>query len=102
MPHLPVANGAVYGIRAESSCCSEILLNRCDVMYQELRKYFYHKSLILMADDERICRMRQEERGDLALNDQCRAFSDAFMNLILATADSLVEAPSHSPLAALI
>lgn len=34
-----------------------------------------------MADDERICRMRQEERGDLALNDQCRAFSDAFMNL---------------------
>lgn len=55
-----------------------------------------------MADDERICRMRQEERGNLALNDQCRAFSDAFMNLILATADSLVEAPSHSPLAALI
>ncbi len=55
-----------------------------------------------MADDERICRMRQEERGDLALNDQCRAFSDAFMNLILATADSLVEAPSHSPLGALI
>ena len=68
----------------------------------EFEEYFYHKSLILMADDERICRMRQEERGDLALNDQCRAFSDAFMNLILATADSLVEAPSHSPLAALI
>lgn len=45
--------------------------------------------------------MLQEERVDLALNDQRRAFSDAFVNLILTTADSLVEVPSHSPLAAL-
>ena len=107
-------------------------------------EYFYQKSLILVADYERICResariahgknaslrvgclrsysgrefyraveqfareypdvsleiqqgnheelyrMLQEERLDLALNDQRRAFSDAFVNLILATAASAV------------
>lgn len=118
-------------------------------------EYFYQKSLILVADYERICResariahgknaslrvgclrsysgrefyraveqfareypgvsleiqqgnheelyrMLQEERLDLALNDQRRAFSDAFVNLILATAASAVELSAHSPLAEL-
>lgn len=117
--------------------------------------YFYQKSLILMADYERICReaarishgknaalrvgclrsyggrefyravqqfsqqypevsleirqgnhkelyrMLQEEQVDLALNDQRRAFSDAFVNLILTTAASAVELSARSPLAGL-
>lgn len=35
--------------------------------------------------------MLQKEQVDLALNDQRRAFSDAFVNLILTTAPSAAE-----------
>ncbi len=41
------------------------------------------------------------EAVDLVLNDQRRAFSDEYVNLILATADSYIEISARSPIAAL-
>jgi len=41
------------------------------------------------------------ETVDLVLNDQRRAFSDEYLNLILATADSYIEISARSPIAAL-
>lgn len=38
---------------------------------------------------------------DLILNDQRRAFSDEYVNLLLATRESYVEISAHSPLAQL-
>ena len=38
---------------------------------------------------------------DLVLNDQRRAFSEEYVNLILTTCESFIEVSSHSPLAAL-
>lgn len=41
------------------------------------------------------------ETADLVLNDQRRAFSDEYVNLILATADCCIEISARSPIAAL-
>ncbi len=41
------------------------------------------------------------EAVDLVLNDQRRAFSDEYVNLILATADSYIEISARSPIASL-
>lgn len=116
-------------------------------------EYFYQKSLVLMADYERMCAeasriakggqaslkigylrcyagnelhqaleqfaerypdvtvsveygnheelyaLLRTEQVDIALNDQRRAFSDEYVNLILTTVGSHVEISSHSPLA---
>lgn len=56
---------------------------------------------IRQGNHEELYRMLQEEQVDLALNDQRRAFSDAFVNLILTTASSAVELSARSPLAGL-
>lgn len=56
---------------------------------------------IQQGNHEELYRMLQDEQVDLALNDQRRAFSDAFENLILATVDSSVELTARSPLAGL-
>lgn len=56
---------------------------------------------IQQGNHEELYRMLQEEQADLALNDQRRAFSDAFVNLILTTAPSSVELSARSPLAGL-
>lgn len=118
-------------------------------------EYFYQKSLILIADYERICKesrkiafsgeailrigylrsyngdelkyaiekfsekypdvtinieygnheelYRMLENGvvDIALNDQRRAFSDTFVNVILSTNNSSIEISSRSPIASL-
>lgn len=44
---------------------------------------------IQQGNHEELYRMLQEEQVNLALNDQRRAFSDAFVNLILTTAPAL-------------
>lgn len=118
-------------------------------------EYFYQKSLVLVADYERICTeaqriahgntdsltigylrcytgaefqqaiaqfseqypqvavqvkygnheelyaMLRSGEVDMVLNDQRRAFSDEYVNLILTTCNSYIEVSSHSPLAQL-
>ena len=67
-------------------------------------EYFYRKSLILVADYEQLCReaagIARGGQIDLALNDQRRAFSDEYVNLVLAVRPMSVEGASRSPLAA--
>ena len=48
---------------------------------------------------EELYAMLRTGRVDMVLNDQRRAFSEAYVNLILATCRSLVEVSAHSPLA---
>ena len=43
--------------------------------------------------------MLRTEQVDLILNDQRRAFSDAYINLLLATCSSFIEVSARSPLA---
>lgn len=38
---------------------------------------------------------------DIVLNDQRRAFSDEYVNMILTTCESFIEISAHSPLAQL-
>ena len=44
--------------------------------------------------------MLRSEQADLILNDQRRAFSDEYVNLILTTCTAYVEVSAFSPLAA--
>ena len=44
---------------------------------------------VQQGNHEELYRMLQEEQVNLALNDQRRAFSDAFVNLILTTVAAL-------------
>lgn len=48
---------------------------------------------------EELYRMLRTEEVDLVFNDQRRAFSDEYANLILTTASSFIEISSRSPLA---
>lgn len=50
---------------------------------------------------EELYEMLRTEKADLVLNDQRRAFSDEYVNLILTTSSSYVEVSSNSPLAGL-
>ena len=80
-------------------------------------EYFYRKSLLLTSDYERMCSdpdvavsveygnheelysMLRSGQVDLVLNDQRRAFSDEYVNLILTTCSSYIEVSSQSKLA---
>lgn len=46
-----------------------------------------------------LCDMLSEDRVEITLNDQCRLFSDAYENLILAARPTLIEVSAHSPIA---
>lgn len=48
---------------------------------------------------EELYAMLRTGQVDMALNDQRRAFSDEYVNLILTTASSYIEISSHNPLA---
>lgn len=48
---------------------------------------------------EELYRLLESESVDIALNDQRRAFSDAYVNLLLTTSRSFIEISSRSPLA---
>lgn len=48
---------------------------------------------------EELYALLRTEQVDIILNDQRRAFSDEYVNLLLATFDSFIEVSSHSPLA---
>jgi len=50
---------------------------------------------------EELCAMLRNGSVDLVLNDQRRAFSDEYVNLILATTESYIEISGGSPLASL-
>lgn len=50
---------------------------------------------------EELYHLLRTEGADLVLNDQRRAFSDEYVNLVLAAADSYIEISARSPLAEL-
>ncbi|MGX8687019.1 MAG: LysR family transcriptional regulator [bacterium] len=56
---------------------------------------------VLSGNHEDLYDALRQDRIDLALNDQRRAFSDAYENLILMEADCFVELASHNPLSRL-
>lgn len=56
---------------------------------------------IAYGNHEDLYAMMRSEQVDLVLNDQRRAFSDEYVNLILATRESYVEVSARSPLAQL-
>ena len=56
---------------------------------------------ILYGNHEDLYAMLRAEQADLILNDQRRAFSGEYVNLLLATCESYVEVSARSPLAQL-
>ena len=56
---------------------------------------------IKMGNHEELYRMLETDQIDIAINDQRRKFSDAYVNLILETTHSSIDISSRSPLAAL-
>ncbi len=56
---------------------------------------------VLSGNHEDLYNALRQDRIDLALNDQRRAFSDAYENLILTEAECFVELASHNPLSRL-
>ncbi len=56
---------------------------------------------VTYGNHEELYAMLRAEEVDLILNDQRRAFSDEYMNLLLATRESYVEVSARSPLAQL-
>lgn len=56
---------------------------------------------VLYGNHEELYAMLRTEEADLVLNDQRRAFSDEYVNLLLTTCESYVEISAHSPLAQL-
>lgn len=54
---------------------------------------------IAYGNHEELYGMLRTEQADLILNDQRRAFSDEYINLVLTTCGSSVEVSVHSPLA---
>ena len=56
---------------------------------------------VLSGNHEDLYNALRQDRIDLALNDQRRAFSDAYENLILTEAECFVELAAHSPLSRL-
>ena len=53
----------------------------------------------IYGNHEELYGLLRAEEADIVLNDQRRAFSDEYVNLILTTCHSYIEVPSHSPLA---
>ena len=56
---------------------------------------------IAYGNHEELYAMMRAEQVDLILNDQRRAFSEEYVNLIVASCESYVEVSAHSPLAQL-
>lgn len=56
---------------------------------------------IAYGNHEELHAMLRSEGVDLILNDQRRAFSEAYVNLLLTTCESYVEVSARSPLAQL-
>ncbi len=56
---------------------------------------------VTYGNHEELYAMLRSEQVDLVLNDQRRAFSDEYVNLLLTTCESYVEVSAHSPLAQL-
>ena len=56
---------------------------------------------VTYGNHEELYAMLRSEDVDLILNDQRRAFSDEYVNLLLTTCESYVEVPARSPLAQL-
>lgn len=56
---------------------------------------------VISGNHEELYAMLRSEQADLILNDQRRAFSDEYVNLILTTCESYVEVSARSPLAQL-
>lgn len=56
---------------------------------------------VTYGNHEELYAMLRLEEVDLVLNDQRRAFSDEYVNLLLTTRESYVEISAHSPLAQL-
>jgi len=56
---------------------------------------------VISGNHEELYAMLRSETADLILNDQRRAFSDEYVNLLLATRESYVEISARSPLAQL-
>lgn len=56
---------------------------------------------IAYGNHEELYTMLRNEQADVILNDQRRAFSEEYVNLILAASESYVEVSAHSPLAEL-
>ena len=54
---------------------------------------------VAYGNHEELYAMLRTEQVDLVLNDQRRAFSDEYVNLVLTTCESYVEVSAHSPLA---
>ena len=55
--------------------------------------------LVAYGNHEELYAMLRSEEVDLVLNDQRRAFSDEYVNLLLTTCESYVEVSARSPLA---
>lgn len=51
---------------------------------------------------EELYRLLRTGEADLVLNDQRRAFSDEYVNLVLTTSNSYIEIPARSPIASLV
>ena len=56
---------------------------------------------IAYGNHEELYAMLRAEQVDVILNDQRRAFSDEYVNLLLTTCESCIEVSAHSPLAQL-
>lgn len=54
---------------------------------------------VLYGNHEELYGLLRSEKADIVLNDQRRAFSDEYVNLVLTTCRSYIEVSSHSPLA---
>ena len=56
---------------------------------------------VMYGNHEELYAMLRSEEADLILNDQRRAFSEEYVNLLLTTCESYVEVSARSPLAQL-
>ena len=54
---------------------------------------------VVYGNHEELYRLMRTGEADLILNDQRRAFSDEYVNLVLTTCRSCIEVSAHSPLA---
>ena len=54
---------------------------------------------VIYGSHEELYGLLRTEKADIILNDQRRAFSDEYVNLILTTCRSCIEVSAHSPLA---
>ena len=54
---------------------------------------------VLYGNHEELYGLLRNENADIVLNDQRRAFSDEYVNLVLTTCRSYIEVSSHSPMA---